>query len=161
MVLEPDLSRDGARATMRVRGEDVPIALGVRGGHNLLNAAAALGVASALGLSIRDAAEALASFTGVRRRFEARGEAGGATFVDDYAHHPAEVAATMQVARAAGHRRVIAVFQPHRYTRTRALGRALGESLAAADVAVVTDVYGAGERPMPGVTGKLLVDDLA
>jgi len=161
VVLEPDLASDGARATMRVRGTDVPISLSVRGRHNLLNAAAALAVASVLRLPIRDAADALGSFTGVRRRFEARGEAGGATFVDDYAHHPAEVAATMEVARAAGHRRVIAVFQPHRYSRTRALGRALGESLASADIAVVTDVYGAGERPMPGITGKLLVDALA
>ncbi len=161
VLVEPDLRGPGARATIRVRGTEVALALPVRGRHNLLNAAAALGVAAALDLPIPDAAGALGSFTGVRRRFEARGEAGGATFVDDYAHHPAEVAATMEVARASGHRRVIAVFQPHRYTRTRVLGRALGESLAAADLAVVTDVYGAGERPMPGVTGKLLVDALS
>src|SRR5207248_939618 len=98
---------------------------------------------------------ALRTFTGVRRRFEYRGLLYGAEFFDDYAHHPTEIVATLDAADP--HRRIVAVFQPHRYTRTRALWRALGESLGRADVVVVTDVYGAGEYPIPGITGKLVV----
>jgi UDP-N-acetylmuramate--alanine ligase len=86
--------------------------------------------------------------------------ARGATFIDDYAHHPSEVFATLGAARIDGRARVLAVFQPHRYTRTQAMWRSLGESLRLADVVVITDVYGAGERPIPGVTGKLLVEAL-
>ena len=80
--------------------------------------------------------------------------------MDDYAHHPSEVRATLQAATVDAHRRIIAVFQPHRYTRTQAMWRALGESLTAADLVVLLDVYGAGEPPIPGVTGKLVVDAL-
>jgi UDP-N-acetylmuramate--alanine ligase len=84
----------------------------------------------------------------------------GAAFVDDYAHHPTEVAATLAAARRDHANRLVAVFQPHRYTRTEALWRSLGESLGAADVVVITDVYAAGEQAIPGVSGKLLVDAL-
>ena len=157
---DEDLHWNGSTATVRCQGESVQLRLSVPGRHNLLNAAAALGVALELGLPVGAAAEALGSFTGVRRRFECRGVAGGATFIDDYAHHPSEVTATLAAARLDGSRRVVAVFQPHRYTRTHALWRELGESLGTADVVVVTDVYGAGERPIPGVTGKLLVQAL-
>jgi UDP-N-acetylmuramate--alanine ligase len=139
----------------------VALELSVSGRHNVLNAAAALGVAFRLGLPLPEAAEALRSFSGVRRRFECRGVIAGATFIDDYAHHPSEVSATLEAARIDGRgRRVVAVFQPHRYTRTQVMWRALGESLTAADVVVITDVYGAGERPIPGVTGKLIVEAL-
>ena len=157
---DEDLRWNGSTATVRCQGESVQLRLSVPGRHNLLNAAAALGVAAELGLPVGAAAEALGSFSGVRRRFECRGVAGGATFIDDYAHHPSEVTATLAAARLDGFRRVVAVFQPHRYTRTHALWRELGESLGTADVVVVTDVYGAGERPIPGVTGKLLVQAL-
>jgi UDP-N-acetylmuramate--alanine ligase len=149
-----------ARANLQIDRKRVRLALPVPGRHNLLNAAAALGVARLLGLPLDEAAEALRSFGGVKRRFERRGEAGGATFVDDYAHHPSEVRATLDAATVDGHRRIIVVFQPHRYTRTEAMWRGLGESLAAADLVVLMDVYGAGEPPIPGVTGKLLVDAL-
>jgi len=152
------LDADGGSATVDVGGARVQVRLSVPGRHNLLNAAAALGVALALDLPIAEAARALASFTGVRRRFERRGSAAGATFVDDYAHHPTEVEATLRAARTQGSGRVLAVFQPHRYTRTAVMWRALGESLHNADVVILTDVYGAGEAPLPGVTGKLLVD---
>jgi UDP-N-acetylmuramate--alanine ligase len=135
--------------------------LSVPGRHNLLNATAALAVARFLEIPLGVAAEALRSFSGVRRRFECRGVAAGATFIDDYAHHPTEVAATLEAARIDGAGRIVAVFQPHRYTRTRAMWRALGKSLVSADVIVLTDVYGAGEHPIPGVTGKLVVDALA
>jgi UDP-N-acetylmuramate--alanine ligase len=154
------LQWNGSKATAKFEGRAVPLSLSVPGRHNLLNAAAALGVAARLGLPLSDAAEALRSFSGVRRRFECRGVARGATFIDDYAHHPSEVVATLGAARIDGKGRVVAVFQPHRYTRTQAMWRSLGESLRAADVVVITDVYGAGERPIPGVTGKLLVEAL-
>src|SRR5207237_3556496 len=129
---------------LHVDGERVPIELRVPGGHNLLNAAAAILAARSAGVAPADAAVALRSFTGVRRRFEYRGVVHGAELFDDYAHHPTEVAATLEAA-VDGHGRVVAVFQPHRYTRMQALWRSLGESLARADVVVVTDVYGAGE----------------
>ncbi len=140
--------------------EAVDVELALPGRHYLQNAAAALTAARAVGVPPSQGAEALAGFTGVRRRFERRGTARGADFVDDYAHHPTEIAATLAGARADRPGRIVAVFQPHRYSRTAALWRALGESLSAADLVVVTAVYGAGEMPIPGVTGKLLVDAL-
>jgi UDP-N-acetylmuramate--alanine ligase len=149
------------RATVSIGDRDVPVTLSVPGRHNLVNAAGAIAVADLLGISPEEAALALGTFTGVRRRFEPRGEAGGAVFVDDYAHHPTEIAATLQAARAGSARRVVAVFQPHRYTRTEAMWRALGESLGEADLVVLTDVFAAGEPPIPGVSGKLLAEALA
>jgi UDP-N-acetylmuramate--alanine ligase len=160
-VRDEELSWNQARAVVDVLGDPVEVALSIPGRHNLLNAAGALAVASVLGVALDEASAALRSFSGVRRRFEHRGEAGEATFVDDYAHHPTEVVATLEAARIDGKTRIVAVFQPHRYSRTQAMWRALGESLAGADLVVLTDVYGAGERPIPGVTGKLLVDALA
>jgi UDP-N-acetylmuramate--alanine ligase len=160
-VRDAEAENGGGRARLEFRGHSIPISLSVPGRHNLVNAAAALGVASLLGLPLDRAAEALRSFTGVRRRFEDRGTIRGVTFVDDYAHHPTEVMATLETARSRKPRRLVAVFQPHRYTRTQAMWRTLGESLSEADVVVFTDVYGAGEVPIPGVTGKLLVDALA
>jgi UDP-N-acetylmuramate--alanine ligase len=150
----------GVAGSLTVDGLTVPLRLSVPGRHNLLNAAAVVLAAREVGLDPAVAAAALEGFTGVRRRFEHRGVARGAAFVDDYAHHPSEIAATLAAARSLEPGRVIAVFQPHRYTRTAAMWRALGESLEPADVVVVTDVYGAGEPPIPGVTGKLLVDAL-
>ncbi|MFL5767538.1 MAG: UDP-N-acetylmuramate--L-alanine ligase [Actinomycetota bacterium] len=142
-------------------GGSVELRVAIPGEHNLRNASAALLAAGFAGVPPDAAADALASFTGVRRRFEFRGEGRGATFVDDYAHLPSEIAATLRAARSRASGRVVAVFQPHRYTRTQALWRPLGESLENADLVVVTDVYDAGEQPIPGVSGKLLVDALA
>jgi UDP-N-acetylmuramate--alanine ligase len=156
-----ELSWNRARGVVDVSGEVVELVLSVPGRHNLLNATAALAVARFLEIPLPVAADGLRSFSGVRRRFECMGVAAGATFIDDYAHHPTEVAATLEAARIDGRGRIVAVFQPHRYTRTRAMWRALGESLASADLVVLTDVYGAGEHPIPGVTGKLVVDALA
>lgn len=153
-------SRLETRGSLALGEESVEIALRVPGVHNLLNASAALLAARHGGMEPAAAAEALASYSGVRRRFEYRGAGRGAQFYDDYAHHPTEISATISAARQDGHERLVAVFQPHRYTRTQALWRALGESLAGADVVVVTDVYAAGEEPIPGVSGKLLVDAL-
>jgi UDP-N-acetylmuramate--alanine ligase len=160
-VADEILRGEGTSATVRMNGTSSPLRLDIPGRHNLSNALAALGVAVVVGLPLEEAAAALASFTGVRRRFEDRGEAAGVAFVDDYAHNPAKVVAALQAARLRNPARLIAVFQPHRYTRTQALWRPLGESLLGADLVVVTDVYGAGESPIPGVTGKLLVDAVA
>ena len=133
---------------------DVP----VPGLHNALNAAAATAAALLAGATFEAAAAALARYPGVARRFQHRGEAGGVTFVDDYAHLPAKVAAAVSAARGGGWRRVVCVFQPHRYSRTEALWRDFATAFDGADLLVVTDVYGAGEAPRPGVTGKLVVD---
>jgi UDP-N-acetylmuramate--alanine ligase len=151
----------GARATVTVAGHVSALSLPVDGAHNLLNAAAAIAVAWRLGVEPAVACEALAGFSGVHRRFELRGRARGAEFYDDYGHVPTELAVTLDVARRRARGRVIAVFQPHRYSRTQALWRELGASLVEADVVIVTDVYGAAQDPIPGVTGKLVVEGLA
>jgi UDP-N-acetylmuramate--alanine ligase len=148
----------GAHGTLLAGGMEIPLVLRVDGAHNLLDATAAVAVAELVGVAPGEAAEALASFAGVHRRFEQRGEARGARFFDDYAHVPTELAVTLEVARARRPARVLAVFQPHRYSRTRALWRELGSALTAADLVVVTDVYGANQTPIPGVTGALVVD---
>jgi UDP-N-acetylmuramate--alanine ligase len=140
------------------------VELPVPGEHNVLNALAALGAGAAAGCELERAARALAGFRPAARRFEPRGERGGALVFDDYAHHPTEVAATLEAARGLEPRRLIAVFQPHLYSRTLHLHRELGRALAAADVIVVLDVYAARERPegeLEGVSGKLVADAAA
>src|SRR2546423_289668 len=125
--------------------------------HNLRNAAAALAVVRELGADFERALAALAEFGGVGRRFERVGEARGVTVVDDYAHHPTEVAATLAAARQAFPRhRVVAVFQPHLFSRTALHGEALGRALAAADVVVVAPIYAAREQPLAGVSAELV-----
>ena len=139
------------------RGE---VELGVYGRHNVLNSLAAAAVARWLGHGAFEAASTLRNFGGVRRRFQLKGEQAEVHVVDDYAHHPTELSATLAAARATmpGDGRVIAVFQPHRYSRTRALYREFGASFSSADAVLITEVYGAGEMPQPGVNGKLIVD---
>ncbi|HWS80805.1 MAG TPA: UDP-N-acetylmuramate--L-alanine ligase [Rubrobacter sp.] len=146
------LFEDGHR-----RGE---VELGVYGRHNVLNSLAAAAVARWLGHGAFEAASTLRNFGGVRRRFQLKGEQADIRVVDDYAHHPTELSATLAAARSTmpGDGRVIAVFQPHRYSRTRALYREFGASFSSADAVLVTEVYGAGEMPQPGVNGKLIVD---
>jgi len=153
------LEPSGSRATVSLPGgTTVELQLAVPGMHNVRNAAAALAALHALGADVLAGARALAEFHGVGRRFERLGEAGGVTIVDDYAHHPTEVAATLSAARQAfPGRRVVAVFQPHLYSRTALHGEALGKALAAADVVVVAPIYGAREQPMAGVTHHLVV----
>jgi len=148
-------SAEGTTARVRFPGgAAVSLRLRVPGGHNLRNAAAALGVVRALGGDVDLAAQALARFAGVARRFERLGEHGGVAFVDDYAHHPTELAVTLAAARQAfPGRRLVAVFQPHLYSRTAAHGAAMGQALAAADLAVVTEIYRAREEPIPGISG--------
>jgi UDP-N-acetylmuramate--alanine ligase len=155
------LAPRAARATVTIDGRSVEVRLGVDGAHMLLNAAAAIAAARLVGVEPEVAADALAAFTGVHRRFEHRGSARGAEFFDDYGHVPTELEVTLDVARRTEPARLVAVFQPHRYSRTQALWRELGASLVEADVIVVTDVYGAAQEPIPGVTGKLVVDGIA
>jgi UDP-N-acetylmuramate--alanine ligase len=145
-----------------VRGwelEPVGVGLAVPGEHNLLNAAAALAALDAAGVSRADAVAALQGFRGVDRRLELVADRGGVRVYDDYGHNPTEIAATLRTARDLTDGRVIAVYQPHVYERTRQLHRELGEALGLADLAVVTDVIG-GRDPQPGVTGKLVLDDI-
>ena len=153
------LGPSGARGQVRAsEGPPVMLDLRVDGAHNLLNATAALGVGDVLGVDRTDAAAALATFAGVHRRFELRGSARGADFFDDYGHTPTEMEVTVATARRRQPRRLIALVQPHRYTRVQALWRELGASVADADLVLVTDVYGAAQDPIPGVTGELVVD---
>ncbi len=141
-------------------GERVTVRLEVPGEHNIQNALAALSVVCEVGVDLQAAAGALADFQGARRRFQLLGEGGGVAVIDDYAHHPTEVAATIAAGRASGRQRVICVFQPHRFTRTQLLAEEFGEALAAADQVILTNIYNAGEEPIPGVSGKLVVDEV-
>jgi UDP-N-acetylmuramate--alanine ligase len=154
--IEASASRTRASVTLPGR-ETVALELQIPGVHNLRNATAALGVVVALGGDPARALAALAEFRGVGRRFDRLGEVAGIAIVDDYAHHPTELRATLAAARQAfPDRRLVAAFQPHLYSRTAAHSDAMGEALAAADLAVVTDVYAAREQPIPGVSGELV-----
>ena len=162
-----DLRLDGlttAGSTSRyepvLRGRRLPVVrLGIAGRHMALNSAAALLTGIGLGLPETRLVDGLAGFTGVRRRMELKGTAGGVRVYDDYAHHPTEVAAQLIAARdVAGAGRLIVAFQPHMYSRTLAFSEGFGRALGAADEVVVMDVYGAREDPMPGVTGALVAD---
>ena len=146
---------DRTRAAIRLHdGRDVTLELRVPGLHNVRNAVGALGAVVALGGDAGRALAALAEFAGVGRRFDRLGEAGGVAIVDDYAHHPSELVATLAAARQAyPGRRLVAVFQPHLFSRTQQHGPAMGDALAAADLVVVTEVYAARESPIPGVSG--------
>lgn len=141
--------------------EPADVRLAIPGEHNRRNVACALAALELAGIPATDSVRALGDFTGVCRRFDLRGESGGVRLYDDYGHHPTEVAATIATARAlAGTGRVIAVFQPHLYSRTAYLAHEFANALARADAAVVTEIYPAREEPWPGVTGKLVVDRL-
>jgi UDP-N-acetylmuramate--alanine ligase len=139
--------------------DPVDFELAVRGEHNRRNGAAALAALERVGVAPEEARPHLAEFAGAGRRLESHGEAGGVTVLDDYAHHPAEIAATVEAARNGG--RVLVLFQPHLYSRTRHLVRELATALAAADVVAVTEIYGAREEPDADVSGKLVVDALS
>jgi len=154
-----------ATAPEVVRGcelEPVTLQLAVPGEHNLRNAATALAALEHAGVERAEAERVLPEFAGAGRRFELRGEAGGVRVYDDYGHHPREIAATLEAARAAANGgRVLVAFQPHLYSRTRYLSHELGRALASADTVAVTKVYAAREQPVPGVEGTLVVEELA
>ena len=132
--------------------------VGMVGRHNALNALAVVALGDEMGLPTDVTRAGLASFNGVQRRFTVRGEAGGVTVVDDYGHHPAEVRAVLRGAREAFGRRVVCLFQPHRYTRTRDLLAEFTTAFNDADVLLLTDIYAAGEEPLEGVTGEGLAE---
>jgi len=137
------------------------VTLNVPGQHNVLNSAAALAAGLGLGLPFDGMAEGLAGFTGARRRFELKGTSAGVRVIDDYAHHPTEIAAALQAARqVVGDGRIIAVFQPHRYSRTAGFATDFGRVLSAADEVVVMEVYSAGEDPIPGVSGATVAAEV-
>ena len=160
---EPVLSGFGGRCKVRyalhgsagARGEGV-IELGVPGAHNLMNALAAVAVGIELGVPFESIASALAEFKGAERRFQVLGEEGGVTVIDDYGHHPTEIAAVLDAARASNPGRIVVAFQPHRYSRTRDLIAEFGPALAKADQIVLTEIYAANEAPIEGVSGETL-----
>jgi UDP-N-acetylmuramate--alanine ligase len=152
-----------AAAPQAVRGwelEPASLELPVPGTHNRRNAATALTALELAGVARADAERVLVRFRGVGRRFELVGEKNGITVVDDYAHHPSEIAATVAAARERADGRVLVLFQPHLYSRTRHLAHELAAALSLADAACVTEIYRAREEPLEGVTGKLVVDAL-
>jgi UDP-N-acetylmuramate--alanine ligase len=161
-VEEVAFDRDTSTFGIRVAGVAIgPFEVGAPGWHNVRNAAAAVTMAHALGTPWDEAGRALAGYRGVARRFERRGKWQGVTFVDDYGHLPGEVGAVLATAAAGGWDRVVAVFQPHRYTRTASLWRDFSDAFAGADVLLVTDIYPAGESPRAGITGRLIADAVA
>jgi UDP-N-acetylmuramate--alanine ligase len=160
-----DLRREGLGTAFTVvydgesQGE---VCIAVPGEHNVRNALAALAAGIALGAKVPAMAPGLAAFGGVERRFQLLGEVNGAMVVDDYAHHPTEVRATVQAARgAAPDRRLVVAFQPHLFSRTRDFAREFADALILADVVYLADIYPAREQPMPGVTSGLIADVMA
>jgi UDP-N-acetylmuramate--alanine ligase len=141
----------------RLLGE---IRLGVPGVHNVANALAVIACGLTLDIEFRLIKEALEGFTGVQRRFQLKGEAADVMVIDDYAHHPEEIKATLAAAKGLGKGRIIALFQPHRYTRTRDLFGAFLSAFALVDVLFITDIYAAGEDPIPGVTAQALFEEI-
>ncbi len=159
-----DIRQEGFRTTFHVTADGVDLggfSLGVPGHHMVLNALAAIGVALELNVGVESIRESLAAFTGAERRFTSKGEKDGVLVVDDYGHHPTEIAATLKAARKGfPARRIVAAFQPHRYTRTQALMEEFGRAFFEADVVLLTDIYPASEPPLPGVTGEALAETL-
>ena len=161
--MDIELGSFGARCSvLRRRGDNTVrlgvLELGVPGRHNLQNALAAIATAESLGVEFAQVAAALKDFQGAERRFERHGEPGGVLVVDDYGHHPTEIAAVLAAARATLGRRMVVAFQPHRYSRTESQLQAFGPSLKDADEIVLTDIYAAGEEPIAGITVDVLAD---
>lgn len=154
------LERSGSRFTVVAEGEVIgPVEVSLPGLHNVKNALAAIAIARELDVPFEACVKALATFAGVARRFERKGERDGVLVVDDYAHHPTEVAATLGAARQAyPERRLVVLFQPHLFTRTRDQAAGFGAALLAADAVYVLPVYPSREAPLPGITSRLVSD---
>ncbi len=151
--------RGSSAFTVNHRGKPLgDIELGIPGHHNILNALAAIALADGCGADFPLVARALSTFAGAKRRFETKYLSANHRIVDDYGHHPSELAATLQTARSLKPHRVVVLFQPHRYTRTQALADDFGKVLQAADIVFVTDVYPASEKPIEGISGQTIVD---
>ncbi|MFH1312872.1 MAG: UDP-N-acetylmuramate--L-alanine ligase [Candidatus Eisenbacteria bacterium] len=156
-VRATDVVLDGQKVTFNVslrQSRLGSVLLRMPGQHNIANALAAVAVGLELDIPFPSISEGLSQFTGISRRLEKRGEVNGIVFVDDYAHHPTEISATLETVKAMWGGRVVAVFQPHRYSRTQALWERLGRSFYDADSVIVTSIYAAGEQPIPGVTAE-------
>jgi UDP-N-acetylmuramate--alanine ligase len=148
-----------SRFTVLRSGDEIgEIDLGVPGEHNVLNALASISVSLELGIPFGSIKTALDSFTGAFRRFEVKADLDGILVIDDYAHHPTEVQVTLRGIKAGWRRRVVCVFQPHTYTRTRDFYREFGRAFMNADVLLITDVYPARERPIQGITGEIIAE---
>ena len=161
-IVELDASGSRVSFTVEVAGERFDAVLRVPGEHNAVNASGALAVLIGLGFDPRKSLDAIATFGGTERRFELHGERRGVSVYDDFAHHPTEVAAALKAARAVvGDGKLITVFQPHLYSRTRLMHKEFAEALALSDQVVVLDIYAAREDPEPGVTGVLVADSFA
>lgn len=132
--------------------------LNIPGLHNIENALAAIALSQHMQIDLSVAKKALATFKGVKRRWQLLGKSRGVTVIDDYAHHPTEIKATIKAAVNGSFKRIICIFQPHRFSRTKLLAKEYKDSFNGVDILVLTDIYGAGEQPLPGVSGKLLVD---
>ncbi|MES2475501.1 MAG: UDP-N-acetylmuramate--L-alanine ligase [Verrucomicrobiota bacterium] len=145
--------------TVKKHGEVLgDVELGIPGNHNVLNSLAAIALADSCGAEFAHVARALATFAGAKRRFETRYLSPNYRIIDDYGHHPTEIAATLQTARTLKSKRLIVLFQPHRYSRTKALADDFGKVLQGADLVFITDVYAASEKPLKGISGQTLVD---
>ena len=156
-----ELGADGSGFDVFYLGEKLgPVKTRIAGLHNVYNSLAALAIGHQVGLSLEGAVEGIGGFRGVRRRFEAVGSGNGVEVIDDYAHHPTEIKAVLDLAHRIAAGRVVVVFQPHRYSRTMLLAEEFGRCFREADLVIVTDVYGAGEDPVPGVTGRLIIDSV-
>ncbi len=150
-------SQDGTSFRVYIGGKEKgEIFLRLPGRHNVQNALGVCALADELGIALEIAGKAFAGFEGVGRRFEFKGEKDGVIVMDDYGHHPTEVRAAVETARRSFKRRLVVVFQPHRYTRTRDLHQRFNECFLQADEVFITDVYAAGERPIPGISGELV-----
>jgi UDP-N-acetylmuramate--alanine ligase len=157
-----ELSASGSSFQVSASGRSLGrFQLPVPGLHNVLNATAAIAMAVEVGTEPDDARVALAAYSGVGRRYEFRGQANGVTYIDDYAHNPGKVRATLAAARNGDWERLVAVFQPHRYSRTATLLGDFADAFEGADVVVVTGIYPAGEEPLPGVNGRLVADAIS
>jgi UDP-N-acetylmuramate--alanine ligase len=156
-ITDEVVDAEGCRFTLTVAGaapQSITVPAGVKASTN---AAGAIAIAREIGVEFEPAIRALAAFGGVARRFQYRGERDGVTFIDDYAHLPTEVSAAITAARQGPWRRVVVVFQPHRYSRTASIGPQFADAFTDADTLVLTDVYPAGETPVPGVSGRLIL----
>ncbi|WTP61075.1 UDP-N-acetylmuramate--L-alanine ligase [Streptomyces phaeochromogenes] len=148
-----------SEVTVELDGSPLTFTVSVPGRHYAHNAVAALAAGAALGIPAAELAPAIASYTGVKRRLQLKGEAAGVQVIDSYAHHPTEMTADLEAMRAAaGDARILVVFQPHLFSRTQELGKEMGESLSLADASVVLDIYPAREDPIPGVTSELIIE---
>lgn len=158
-----DIMTDGPHTTFSVvyEGENLgKVTVNVPGRHNVLNALATIAVCRQLGLSMQEIADGFAAFAGTKRRFQTKFRNSDVWIVDDYAHHPTEIQTTIKAAKQTKPNRLVVAFQPHRYTRTQLLREEFGSCFKGADVLILTDIYAASEDPIPGISGKTIVDEV-